>query len=392
MLKAGVYCSKDPNPRAAGAAAAAKALDRLGTKPNLAITFCTVAYDEAAFLGGVKEVVGEIPLVGATSFMGVITPGGFIRGENGSGTVMLLGGDGATFAVGASKIGDAPEAAGQEAARQAMARSGKSRSDPVTAFVMMAPPGAEERLIRGVEQVVGRAPMIGGSAADNSLEGKWKQFANGEVLTDSVVVGLIYASGPVGVAYGGCYRRTNRHGIITKIRDRRTIVKIDGRPALDVYAEWRGMKQEDLLGGKILGASITHPLGIRDAYGGLWWIRHPMNAADDGSISTGSDLAEGTAVVLMEATLDEIAKGAPEIASAAAGKVEGGAAAVILAHCGGRALGLGPERMEAVAAEIKSSLGQVPFVGFCTFGEQGYAEGTGNGGGGLMLAALALPK
>ncbi|MHB1417160.1 MAG: FIST signal transduction protein [Chloroflexota bacterium] len=392
VLKVGVNWSEESDPRRAGSEAAGRAQAALGSQAGLALVFCTVGYDEASFVRGVKEAVGDVPIMGATSFSGVLTPGGFLHGEKGAGAVMLLASPEMAFSVGASQIGEQPESAGQEAARKAIARAGESESDPVAAFFMVAPPGAEERLIRGIEQVVGRAPMVGGSAADNTLEGQWKEFANGEVLTDAVVVGLVYSKRPVGVAYDGRFNPTAKHGVITKIRDRRTLVEIDGRRALDVYAEWRGMGLEDLLGGKILAASITNPLGIRDVYGGLWWIRHPMGGNEDGSIVVGSDLAEGTVVTYMEATLEQIAQGASEVVKAALGDLEERAGAVVLAHCGGRALGLGPERMEKVASDIKATLGEVPFVGFCTFGEQGYAKGTANGGGGLMLAAMALPK
>jgi hypothetical protein len=57
-----------------------------------------------------------------------------------------------------------------------------------------------------------------------------------------------------------------------------------------------------------------------------------------------------------------------------------GALSKIVKYCGGRALGFGVERMEKVAADLKGVRGQVPFVGFCTFGEQGYAKWTANVG------------
>jgi hypothetical protein len=392
MLKARVNWSEEPDPYRAGNESAGRAMTALGDKANLAIVFCTVGYDEARFVQGVREALGAVPLMGATSFTGVLTPGGFLHGEKGAGAVMLLASEDMTFGVGASQIGDSPEAAGQEAARKAIAGAGKSESEPVAAFFLIAPPGAEERLIRGIERVVGRVPMIGGSAADNTLEGKWREFANGEILANGVVVGLVYSKRPVGVGYDGHFGPTDRRGIITKIRDRRTLVEIDGRKALEVYAEWRGLKVEDLLGSKLLVASIPNPLGIRDVSGALWWIRHPMNGNEDGSVAVGSDLAEGTVVTMMEATLQQIAQGASEVVRTAVGDLGGVAGAVVLAHCGGRALGLGPEKMEQVAADIKGALGDVPFIGYCTFGEQGYARGTANGAGGLMLSALALAK
>ncbi len=43
--------------------------------------------------------------------------------------------------------------------------------------------------MRGIEETVGsNVPIVGGSAADNTIEGHWQQFANGQVYTDGVIV------------------------------------------------------------------------------------------------------------------------------------------------------------------------------------------------------------
>jgi hypothetical protein len=139
-------------------------------------------------------------------------------------------------------------------------------------------------------------------------------------------------------------------------------------------------------------ASIPFPVGRRDVGSDHWWIMHPVNGNEDGSFATGSDMAEGTAVTLMEATLDEIVQGASEVVKMALDDLDGEAGAVIIGHCGGRAMALGTETMEKVNADIKAVLGDIPFFGYLTFGEQGYAKWTANGAGGLMLAAIALGK
>ena len=392
MLKANVGWSEEADAYKAGKESAERALAELGEKADFALAFCTVDYEEADFLKGIKDTLGDVPLMGATSFTGILTPGGFIHREGGVGGVMLLASPEMEFGVGASEIGDDPRQAGREAALEAVRNAGKSPRNKMAAFLMIAPPGVEETLIKGIEDVVGRVPMIGGSAADNTIEGYWKEFANYKVYANGVVVGVLYSKLPFGVGYTGYYKPTDKRGIITRVKDRRTLVEIDGKKALEVYAGWRGIKVEELLGNKLLAASIPFPIGVRDVSGDLWWIRHPLNGNDDGSIAVGNDLAEGTAVTMMEATLDEIAQGASEVVKMALDDLGGEAGAVILAHCGGRAAALGPERMGKVAADIKATLGDIPFIGYCTFGEQGYAEWTANGAGGLMLAALALGK
>jgi hypothetical protein len=161
---------------------------------------------------------------------------------------------------------------------------------------------------------------------------------------------------------------------------------------MEVYAGWRGMKVEELMGGELLMATIPYPLGRHDVGGDLWWIIHPVNGNEDGSIATGSDLAEGTAVTMMEATPDEITQGGSEVVKMALDDLDGEAGAVFIGHCAGRAMAIGTEAMEKVSANIKAALGDTPFLGFCTFGEQGYGKWTTNGAGGLMLVAIALGK
>ncbi|MEA3397917.1 MAG: FIST N-terminal domain-containing protein [Chloroflexota bacterium] len=392
MLKAGVCWSDLADAYQAGQQSAQKALADLKGKADFALAFCTVDYDEAAFLKGIQETVRNVPLMGCTSFTGIITPGGFIHKEGGVGGVLLLSSPEMKFGVGGSEIGDDPRAAGQKAARAAIAQAGKTESDVASAFVMIAPPGVEETLIKGIEDVIGRAPMIGGSAADNTIEGYWKEFANYEVYANGVMVGVLYSELPFGTHYTGYYKPTAKQGLITKVEGKRTLVEIDGQKALEVYAGWRGMQVEDLLGGKLLSAAIPFPLGVRDVSGDLWWIRHPLGGNEDGSIAVGNDMAEGTAVTMMEATLDEIVQGASEMVKLALDDLDGEPGAAFIVHCGGRAAALGPERMDQVAADIKAVLGNVPFIGFCSFGEYGYAKWTANSAGGLMLAALVLGK
>jgi len=56
-------------------------------------------------------------------------------------------------------------------ARKALAAAG--RTDAPDYFYMVAPPGEEEFYSKGITDVTGRVPFFGGSAADNSIAGKW---------------------------------------------------------------------------------------------------------------------------------------------------------------------------------------------------------------------------
>jgi len=90
----------------------------------------------------------------------------------------------------------------------------------------------------------------------------------------------------------------------------------------------------------------------------------------------------------MEATADEIISAAGEVVrQAAQGMKE--IRAVFLVHCAGRRVALG-DRIGEVVGAVKSVIGDAPFLGFCSFGEQGMLVPGVNLHGNLMLSALVL--
>jgi hypothetical protein len=174
-------------------------------------------------------------------------------------------------------------------------------------------------------------------------------------------------------------------GIITKVQNNRTLVEIDGKPALKRYAEWAKVDPDTLKGGNLLVFTITSPLGIKDRLGDLTAIRHPMNGNDDYSMAIGANLAEKTAVIRMEGSVDELIGSASETLEGLKKKMQVPPAAFHLVHCGGRRAGIG-DRIEEVAAGVKKAAGGVPFIMEFTFGEYGYEDDGRNTTGGLMLS------
>lgn len=189
MLKANTGSSVAGNPGIAGAEAAAKAKAGLdGVK--LAYVYASCDYDLDALLKGVSGELPGVPLIGNTTFTGVITPEGYISGENGFVGMMAISDPELTVGVAAVRRSGDAAAAGAEAARLAMKKAGKTM--PPDYYYMVSPPGLEEFYVKGITQVIGRVPFYGGSAADNTLEGKWKLYTDGGVLDDGVAVAFFY--------------------------------------------------------------------------------------------------------------------------------------------------------------------------------------------------------
>jgi hypothetical protein len=381
-MKGNTGSSVAADPRMAGKEAAEKAKNGL-SNIKLAFAYASVTYDLEQMLKGIGEGLPGVPVLGNTSFTGIITPEGFITGEKGFVGIMALGGDDITVGVaGRAKTADA-RAAGREAAKEAIKNAGKSGAPAY--FYMAAPPGEEEFYLKGVSDVIGRVPYFGGSAADNAIAGEWKLFANQQVFADGIALAFFYADKPVTNLFTGAYRETGDVGIITKVRDKRTLVEIDGVPALKKYAEWAKVDPDTLKGGNLLVHTITSPLGIKDRLGDLTAIRHPMNGNDDYSMAIGANLAEKTAVIRMAGSVDELISSAAKTLEDLKTKMGAAPAAFHLVHCGGRRAGIG-ERIGEVAQGVKKAAGGVPFIMEFTFGEYGYEDDGNNTTGGLMLS------
>ena len=137
--------------------------------------------------------------------------------------------------------------------------------------------------------------------------------------------------------------------------------------------------------------TITAPLGVKDRLGDLIAIRHPMFANEDYSMNIGANLAVNTAVIQMEASVDELINSTGKTLKETNKELGEDAGAYLLVHCGGRRLGIG-DRIDEVAEQLKKEAHGVPFIAIFTFGEYGVKDHGANTTGGLMLSFTAFAK
>ena len=387
-MKANVAWSTDENAYLAGKACAKKAvLDLIQTK--VAFIFSSVKYDQKALIDGAKEVLGSAPIIGCTSNGGILVPDGYITSNNGFAGILAIGDpDTAVGVAGSAKMLTARET-GRKVAIDAMNKVGTTFSPSY--FFMIANPGEEEEYAKGIQDVIGDVPMFGGSSADDDLTGKWKIFTNDEIFSEGVAVAFFYTNKKIMNEYTGKYHETVNSGVITKIEGRRTLKEIDGIPAMKKYAEWTGFKTRELMGDKILTASILKPMGVKTPTGNVTLIRHPMAGNADYSINLGNDLSVNTAVIQMQASLDELIEAPKLTLRKLKSKLPSEPAAYLFIHCGGRKIAIG-DRINEVAKLVKEEAGDVPYIMPFTFGEYGRAEHEANNMGGLMLSETAFCK
>ena len=359
---------------------------------KLVFAYMSCDYKIKDVIKGIKEVY-SCPVIGNTSFTGVIMPEGYIGGDKPFVGIMVLCDPSMIVGVGFAdrKAFQSARDAGEAATKHARIMTKMPFNDEPDLMYMTASPTEEEFFLKGANRVVGRVPLFGGSAADNTISGNWSLYLDNKVTGEGVAVALIYMKGGFMNEFTGAYRETKDMGIITKVEGTRQLVSIDGVPAVKKYAQWRGRKPSEFMGAKLLSETITSPLGVKDRLGDLIAIRHPMNGNDDYSMNIGANLAEGTTVIRMEATVDELITSVGKTLKELNKKLTKPVVCYHLVHCGGRRAGI-DARINEVYKEIKKNVGGVPFIMEFTFGEYGYVDDGRNTTGGLMLSFTAFTK
>ena len=261
---------------------------------------------------------------------------------------------------------------------------------------MIASPKEEEAYLMGIQDVIGRVPMFGGSAADDTVSGDWKIFCNDKVIDDGVAVAFFYTDNEIVTSFMGGYKETDNIGLITEVKDHRNLVSIDGISALKKYAHWSNVSPATLKGESLLMASVTKPLGIKDPLGNLTVIRHPMFGNDNGTktveddtIMLGNNVVAGTAIIQLQATKEDLIDATGDTLRDVKKQLYTDAAAYILIHDGARRMVL-EDQIEEVYKQIVKETKGVPFIAPFTFGEYGYDEHSANICGGLMLSFTAF--
>ena len=394
MLKANVGYSIDADEKEMGLEATIKAnkgLDNI--KINLLYTSCK--NDIKKIMKGVREAT-DTPVIGCTSCEGIITPDGYITSSFGFAGMMSIDDKDLIVGVAAHEGGRDPRAIGRRVAIEAVENAKSTRAPAY--FYMIASPKEEEDYLMGIQDVIGRVPMFGGSAADDTVKGDWKIICNDKIITDGVAVAFFYTDTEMVTSYSGNYKETDNIGLITKVKNKRNLMEIDGISALKKYAQWCGVPARSINGDNLLMESVKKPLGIKDPLGNLTIIRHPMygddngtKTLDDDSIMLGNNVVEKTAIIQLEATDQELIDAASEVLKDARKQLYTAPAAYILIYDGARKMYL-KDNIEEVARQVIREAKGVPFIMPFNFGEYGYDEHSSNICGGLMLSFTAFGK
>ena len=388
MLKTKVGYSENVDAFASGAETAKMA--NVIENPQVGLLFTSCVQDQNKIMEGAKSVLGDVPVIGCTSSAALCTQDGYLNKETGYSGMMLFGGDLEVVTAGSAQTSETPREVGRRVARDAISKVKGADVEP-DFFFMSASPANEEEYLEGIQDVIGNVPVFGGSAADNTVEGKWSILNDGEVFADGLTIAIFYTKGEMKNLYTGAYHETSNVGVITKVRDERTLVEIDHEPALKKYAEWTGKSVESLMGNNLLTETICAPLGVKDPIGKVTAVRHPMFGNDDLSMNIGANLAENTAVIQLTNTPEGILKANEETINNLNKLMVSDVNSYFLVHCGGRRLGLALSQIEdRIYPEVKKVIPDKEFLMVFTFGEYGTGDHSSNTVGGLSLSYTAF--
>lgn len=364
-----------------------------GARPDFLALHFGAGLPAAALHDAALRAFGAGTLHGGSSCLGVMGRDGADISGSGMGAFAIWDRAG-SYGTGSADLGSDAVAAASWAARTALEAAGRPGEMPDLVWLTVAP-GREEQVLEGLRAVVGAGTLIvGGSAADNEVAGDWTQFGPLARHTDGVVVSVLFPSGPVSSVFQSGYAPTGSCGVVTSVSGRR-LHQIDGRPAADVYAEWTGGAVPWVAGGQaqqILAPSSLWPLGrVARHLAGVPFhlLAHPSVVYPDGSMDLFADVDPGDLLWQMRGSAESLIGRANRVAAIARQEAGGTIKGALVIYCGGCMLAV-RERIDLVQAGIALSLGDVPWIGIYTFGEQAALPGDISRHGNLMISCTTL--
>jgi hypothetical protein len=256
----------------------------------------------------------------------------------------------------------------------------------LTTGVSRTLPPAESEFLDGIKQAVGaRVPIIGGSAADDGIMRKNYVFNDGKVVEDGAVITAMFSDLKLGFGVDHGYKATGKVAFVSKVsKDGHTLLKLDGKPAIDVVASWLGVPKEELskkiklpTGAEIAAINVIaqkNPLAVTEKLG-HFALRVPTWVTKEGGIVFAPRINENTSIYLMQGTKKDVLSSAKVVVESSFKEYNiKNPAFGIFFDCSLRWFILKEDAGKEVNL-LKNGLKQAPFIGFYTYGELGAYKG-----------------
>lgn len=395
--------SLEPDTYRAGQEALDQARGGRPAAPTLTLAFYNPVHDPEE-LGSALRRGGAQRILGETTHEGILTPDGYKASDQGVLGLMAshlthveVGVGGASFDEGG--VVEATRLAFERARRDAALREPLRTPSAVILCVTLP---HEEAVLAELANLTGPdVPLVGGTAAGtvDALQRKkisnWSILANERVIRSGLGLALIYSEDDFLWSYGGGYERMEAHGEVTQVTGR-LIHTIDGQPAEEVYDNWLqgGVTAARKRGDDIVNYCTLYPIsrahaGDRNQFIRAWPADDPEHP---GSLRTGSSVQVGDRIYLAKSTREDLL-GYFSSVPGEARKPSGDRmpTAGLFIYCGGALACIPGESRLQMANLVGDSMGDLPWIGVFTWGEQGNLPGVGNLHSNLSSAALLFP-
>lgn len=328
--------------------------------PCLTIVFGAASTDFPTLAARLTEEMPKTRLVGCST-AGEIGPDGLTQD-----TIVAVGLPAADFAVSTASIDltDLSMDAIVSAAESAMADLTPAGQAPTrdSVFAMLFSDGlahCEELLASTLHDALGGIPLCGGSAGDAMTFTRTVVVDGRHVRSHAAVLTLVHTRRPFVVFKTQHFVPGSDKLIVTGAdAESRTVHEINGEPAAAEYARVVGVP-EDTLGPNVFA---DHPVVVR--MGGDAFVRALARVNDDRSLTFMCAIEEGV-VLTVARGLDLVTN--LQTAMADVRRKVGTPSLIVGCDCVLRRLEV--ER-RGLAPAVNDILGELPFVGFATYGEQ----------------------
>ena len=245
-----------------------------------------------------------------------------------------------------------------------------------------------EKVLQGIKSKFKMPiPLIGGSAGDDLMLKKTVQICNNKVYSGNVVSTALFTSKKLGFGVEHGWIPRKKSVIVTKAKGRR-VYSLDNKPAITVYSELLGLEKEKLLKEKHIAfkTGLQHPFAAV-SMSGEYWLKHPLEVFEDGSIAFFSEVPEGVALVVADGTIDSLINAgikAVKQAVSSLKKVD----AMFIFNCVARKAFLGNRAKQEI--KLISEMIDAPVIGLYTYGEQSFTQTTPVGHRNQTINILAI--
>lgn len=392
--KFGTAIAKGKDSLKVGQDVAGEAMNKARTKDvDLAVVFASSVYDYQAVVNGVRQVTNNAPLIGCS------TAGEFTEEKVDKESVAC-----AVISTGTHKFFPGIGKGLKEDEIKTLKKASSGLPSPIKNYPYLSAillidglaGKGEESALAALDALGPNVKFSGGAAADDLKFKETYVFTNDKVSSNAASLTLAASRVPVAIGVKHGHSPISPPLTITKAEGS-VLYEVEDRPAFEVWKEYAaerakgiGIDVEKLKDPTEIGSFlIRYEVGLLT--GKEYKVRVPLSTNPDGSINFACSIFKGSVMRIMESPKEAqiaSAKKAAEIALTGARGMK--LAGAIVFDCVCRAIILGDEFYKGVDA-IKGVIGNIPLIGFETYGEIAMEIGQLSGFHNTTTVVLLIP-